>query len=167
MGTIKASSNVQTMYNNIVGCVLPFAKVPSCGKKRKIRHKKTSGCAVKCSNVSTTTDLFSVRLFSSLSEILLFCNGERALTSIKSTWLKAGTHQTDTRRTAGTGRLEGPNPDGLILCELAPNTLIIIRVKRRSSLSWLTWPEARPRMTPKTLLNNSPILYEGDVCTDI
>lgn len=104
---------------------------------------------MKCSNVSTKTDLFSVQLISSLSEILLFCNGERALTSIKSTCLKAGTHQTDTRRTAGTGRLEGPNPDGLILCELALNTLIIIRVKRRSSLSWLTWPEARPRMTPK------------------
>lgn len=56
---------------------------------------------MKCSNVRTKTDLFPVQLISGLSEILLFCNGEWALTSIKSTWLKAGTHQTDTRRTAG------------------------------------------------------------------
>ena len=32
-------------------------------------------------------------------------------------------------------RLEGSNPDGPFLCELAPSILIIIRVKRGSSLS--------------------------------
>lgn len=61
----------------------------------------------------------------------------------------------------GLGWLEGPNPDGPFLCELALSALIVIHVKTSSSLSWLTWPEARPRMTLKAL----PILREGNVYT--
>lgn len=38
-----------------------------------------------------------------LSHAVVLCNREWALTSIKGTWLKTGTHQTDTRWTAGTG----------------------------------------------------------------
>lgn len=44
-------------------------------------------------------------------------------------------HQKDPRWTAGTVRLEGPNPDGPFLCELALSILIVIHVKRGSSLS--------------------------------
>lgn len=37
-----------------------------------------------------------------LSHTIALCNREWTLTSIKGTWLKTGTHQTDTRWTAGT-----------------------------------------------------------------
>lgn len=49
--------------------------------------------------------------------------------------------------------VKGPNPDGPFLCELA---LSANCYWCEDKLPCLTWPEARPRMTPETLLNNSP-----------
>lgn len=46
-----------------------------------------------------------------------------------------GTSDGHTLDSRDSVRLEGSNPDGPFLCELAPSILIIIRVKRGSSLS--------------------------------
>lgn len=80
----------------------------------------------------------SVQLIFGLSQIIMHCGRSSAVYKKhgSATWPKVcGTSDGHTLDSRDCVRLEASNPDGPFLCELALSILIIIRVKRGSSLS--------------------------------
>lgn len=146
-----------TTYQPLGSCAYPDWHLLYCNNKYVFYHDIRS-------YVNLQTHSTGHRLTSSVP-LRPFTRHNRPASAKRTAY---AAHQKDPRWTAGTGRLwRGASPDGPLLCELPQSILIVIHVKRGSSLSLIALADmarGKAKTDPskkKNSKNNGAILHNG------